>query len=96
MRFLPPLNALRAFEAAARNQSLTKAAEELNVTRAAVSQQVKQLEGYLNAVLFERTGAKLSLTEDAKYYLPLLTHTFSCLSAGTEQLFERDSVTRSA
>lgn len=89
MRFLPPLNALRAFEAAARHQSLTKAAEELNVTRAAVSQQVKQLEGYLNAVLFERTGAKLSLTEDAKYYLPLLTHTFSCLSAGTEQLFER-------
>lgn len=89
MRFLPPLNALRAFESAARHQSLTKAAEELNVTRAAVSQQVKQLEGYLNAVLFERTGAKLSLTEDAKYYLPLLTHTFSCLSAGTKQLFER-------
>ncbi len=98
MRFLPPLNALRAFESAARNKSLTKAASELNVTRAAVSQQVKQLEAYLNAVLFERKGAKLTLTEDAKYYLPLLTQMFEMLSAGTEQLFERnrrDTVTLS-
>lgn len=96
MRFLPPLNALRAFEAAARNQSLTKAAEELNVTRAAVSQQVKQLEGYLNAVLFERTGAKLSLTEDAKYYLPLLTHTFPACLREPSSFLSEIGVTRSA
>lgn len=88
-RFLPPLNALKAFESAARLQSLTKAAEELHVTRAAVSQQVKQLEGYLGAALFERKGAKLTLTHDAKYYLPLLTQTFHSLSVGTEQLFAR-------
>ncbi|EEX93804.1 transcriptional regulator [Vibrio orientalis CIP 102891 = ATCC 33934] len=88
-RFLPPLNALKAFESAARLQSLTKAAEELYVTRAAVSQQVKQLEGYLGATLFERKGAKLTLTQDAEYYLPLLTQTFHSLSVGTEQLFAR-------
>ena len=86
-RFLPPLNALKAFESAARLQSLTKASEELNVTRAAVSQQVKQLEHYLEATLFERSGSKLTLTDDAQYYLPLLTQMFDSLSVGTEQLF---------
>ncbi|KFI12582.1 LysR family transcriptional regulator [Vibrio coralliilyticus] len=89
MRFIPPLNALKAFESAARLQSLTRAAEELNVTRAAVSQQVKQLETYLDATLFERKGAKLLLTQDAQYYLPLLTQMFESLSVGTEQLFQR-------
>ena len=89
-RFLPPLNALKAFESAARLQSLTKASEELNVTRAAVSQQVKQLEHYLEATLFERSGSKLTLTDDAQYYLPLLTQMFDSLSVGTEQLFERE------
>ncbi|MCW8334168.1 LysR substrate-binding domain-containing protein [Vibrio paucivorans] len=89
MRYLPPLNGLRAFEAAARHQSLTKAAEELNVTRAAVSQQVKQLELYLDAQLFERHGAKLTLTEDAEYYLPVLSEMFESLSVSTHHLFER-------
>lgn len=88
-RFVPPLNALKAFESAARLKSLTKAAEELSVTRAAVSQQVKQLEQYLNAALFERVGSKLVLTAEAEYYLPLLTQLFDSLSVGTEQLFER-------
>lgn len=88
-RFLPPLNALKAFESAARLKSLTKAADELNVTRAAVSQQVKQLEQTLSATLFERSGSKLTLTEDAQYYLPLLTQVFDSLSVGTEQLFEK-------
>lgn len=88
-RFIPPLTALRAFEAAARLKSLTKASEELNVTRAAVSQQVKQLEHYLSATLFERNGSRLVLTDDAEYYLPLLTQVFDTLSIGTAQLFER-------
>ena len=88
-RFLPPLNALKAFESAARLKSLTKAAQELNVTRAAVSQQVKLLEQYLEATLFERSGSQLTLTDDAQYYLPLLTQMFDSLSVGTEQLFER-------
>ncbi|WP_275078650.1 LysR family transcriptional regulator, partial [Vibrio parahaemolyticus] len=57
MQNLPPLNALKAFEATARLRSFTKAAKELNVTRAAVSQQVKSLELQLDAILFERNGA---------------------------------------
>ncbi|WP_031813320.1 LysR family transcriptional regulator, partial [Vibrio parahaemolyticus] len=52
MQNLPPLNALKAFEATARLRSFTKAAKELNVTRAAVSQQVKSLELQLDAILF--------------------------------------------
>ena len=53
-RRLPPLNALRAFEAAARHLSFTRAAEELFVTQAAISHQVKALEEWLGMPLFER------------------------------------------
>jgi LysR family glycine cleavage system transcriptional activator len=56
-RRLPPLNALRAFEAAGRHLSLTKAAEELHVTPAAVSHQVKALEDYLGVQLFRRRSS---------------------------------------
>src|SRR3546814_9605193 len=58
---LPPLNALRAFEAGARHLSFTKAAEELHVTQAAVSHQVKALEEHLGYTLFKRTHRKLGL-----------------------------------
>lgn len=61
---LPPLPALRAFEAAARHLSFTRAAEELFVTQGAVSQQVKQLESYLGFKLFYRLPRKLVLTEE--------------------------------
>ena len=54
MRKLPPLNWLRAFEAAARHLSITRAGEELSVTQAAVSQQVKSLEEYLGIPVFKR------------------------------------------
>ncbi|WP_045589381.1 LysR substrate-binding domain-containing protein [Vibrio vulnificus] len=87
MQNLPPLNALKAFEAAARLQSFTKAAEELNVTRAAVSQQVKALESQLEAVLFERHGAQLVLTEAARDYLPVVSNLFQQLAVTTDQLF---------
>ncbi len=63
MQSLPPLNALRAFEAAARRGGLKAAAEELAVTPAAVGQQVRQLEDILGAKLFERQGRTLVLTE---------------------------------
>ena len=59
MRNLPPLNALRAFEAAARHLSFTKAAEELRVTQSAVSQQVRKLEGRLGVRVF---GAQQTIT----------------------------------
>ena len=61
-RRLPPLNALRAFESAARHLSLTRAAEELHVTPAAVSHQVKGLEAYLGVKLFRRANRALLLT----------------------------------
>ena len=65
MRRLPPLNALRAFEAAARHLSFTKAADELHVTPAAVSHQVKALEAHAGVRLFRRLNNGLALTEAA-------------------------------
>ncbi|MGI9946081.1 LysR substrate-binding domain-containing protein [Vibrio hyugaensis] len=94
MQNLPPLNSLKAFEATARLQSFTKAAEELNVTRAAVSQQVKSLEVYLDATLFERNGAKLLLTQAAHDYLPVVSHVFQSLSVATLHLFSRQRHTQ--
>ena len=68
-RSLPPLNALRAFEAAARLGSFKAAAEELGVTHGAVSQQVRALEGWLRAPLFERHNRRVVLTAAARVYL---------------------------
>ncbi len=65
-RRLPPLNALRAFEAGARHLSFTKAAEELFVTQAAVSHQVKLLEQDLGVALFRRLTRKLALTAEGR------------------------------
>jgi len=68
-RRLPPLNALRAFEAAARHLSFTKAAAELHVTEAAISHQVKLLEEDLAAKLFQRLTRRLLLTDDGQALL---------------------------
>ena len=92
MRKLPPLNSLRAFEAAARWLSFTKAAEELYVTPAAVSQQVKQLEEYLGVPLFQRMTRAIKLTEEARTVLPLMTEGFDKLAEAIEHLnSEEDS-----
>jgi len=69
-RTLPPLNAVRAFEAAARHMSFTKAADELFVTPAAISQQVKLLEGHLGQPLFRRLNRALMLTDAGRLLLP--------------------------
>ena len=79
-RQLPPLNSLRAFEATARHLSFTLASEELNVTPAAVSQQVKILEDYFDVVLFKRVTRALLITEAGKSILPLLTEGFDKLA----------------
>ncbi len=71
-----PLNALRAFEAAARHLSFTRAAIELNVTQAAVSHQVKQLEQRLGVTLFRRLPRGLMITEDGLALLPTLKESF--------------------
>lgn len=87
---LPPLKALKAFEAAARLRSLTRAAEELHVTQGAVSQQVKLLEEYLDTQLLIRKPRNLELTDAARAYLPVLTDAFNNLLASTNELFGTD------
>jgi len=90
-RRMPPLNALRAFEAAGRNLSFTKAAEELFVTPAAVSQQVKMLEGYLGLQLLRRNGRGLELTDAGLECLPEVHAGFDRLSASMERLARRSA-----
>ena len=85
-RSLPPLNALRAFEAAARHLSFTKAAEELFVTQAAISHQVKALEETLGLPLFRRYNRRLVLTEAGQAYLPPLRDAFDGIAAATGRL----------
>jgi len=83
---LPPLNALKAFEAAARHLSVKKAALELNVTPAAVSHQIRTLEEYLNIQLFHRYNRALELTDPARACLPKLREGFDCLGQAVERL----------
>ncbi len=83
---LPPLNALKAFEAAARHLSVKKAALELNVTPAAVSHQVRSLEEYLNVELFHRHNRALTLTDAASACLPKLREGFDALAQAVERL----------
>ena len=90
-RRLPPLNALRAFEAAARHLSFTKAADELNVTQAAISHQVKALEERLGVVLFRRLNRALLLTDAGQGFLPPLREAFDQMAAATERLRVDDS-----
>lgn len=77
---LPPLNALRAFVAAARHLSFARAADELFVTPAAVSQQVKLLEDTLGHILFRRTNRALLLTDEGQALLPRLLEAFELMS----------------
>ena len=79
-RRLPPLNSLKSFEAAGRLLSFTRAAHELNVTQAAVSHQIKLIEGYLDVTLFVRTPRKLVLTEQGRALLPDIIEAFDKLS----------------
>jgi len=90
-RRLPPLNALRAFEAAARHLSFTKAAEELFVTQAAVSHQVKALEEHLGMALFRRLNRRLMLTDAGQAYLPPLRDAFDGIERATRRLSRQES-----
>ena len=90
-RRLPPLNAVRAFEAAARHLSFTKAAKELHVTQAAISHQVKALEAYLGMKLFRRLNRALVLTEEGQTYLPPVKRIFDHLYDATRRLTENEA-----
>lgn len=79
---LPPLNALHTFEAAARHLSFTRAAEELFVTQAAVSHQIRTLEEHLAVKLFRRAGRRLLLTDQGQALLPWVRDGFAALGRG--------------
>ncbi len=90
-RRLPQLNALKAFEAAARYESFTRAAEELCVTQGAVSHQVKALEVELGLKLFNRERQGLAITEAGRSYFEVVRDGFDRIAAGTERLVQRQS-----
>jgi len=91
MRRLPPLNSIRAFEATARHLSFSKAADELNVTPGAVSQQVKVLEDYLGLKLFKRKNRMILLTDEAQICLPLLSQGLDKLVQGIDIIREQNN-----
>ncbi|WP_026374647.1 transcriptional regulator GcvA [Aestuariibacter salexigens] len=88
-RRLPPLNALKAFETAARHLSFTRAADELFVTQAAVSHQIKALEEFLGMKLFLRKNRTLLLTEEGQTYFLDLKDIFQNLQESTERLLAK-------
>ncbi len=89
-RQIPPLNALRAFEAVARHLSFTGAADELGVTQGAVSQQVKKLEAHLGLLMFRRVHQGLLLTDAGQTYLPVVRDAFDGLALGTRNMQSRE------
>jgi LysR family transcriptional regulator, glycine cleavage system transcriptional activator len=88
---LPPLNALKAFEAAARHESFTRAAAELFVTQGAVSHQVKALETELGLKLFNRERQRLVITEAGREYLAVVRDALDRIALGTERLLQRQA-----
>jgi len=88
---MPPLTALRAFEAAARHLSLTKAAEELHVTAGALSHQIRGLEEYLGFALFRRLTRALELTAEGRAMLPKVREGLECFAAAIESARSHDA-----
>lgn len=91
IRRLPPLNALKAFEAAARSESCTRAAEELCVTQGAVSQQVRALEATLGIKLFIREHQRLVITQAGREYFAVVRDALDRIAVGTERLVQRQT-----
>ena len=86
---LPPLNALKAFESAARHLSFKRAAAELSVTPAAISHQIKSLEDYLGVALFHRVNRGLALTPAAQAAVPKLSEGFDTLAEAVARMRPR-------
>lgn len=93
-RHLPSLNALRAFEAAARHGNFTRAAEELHVTQGAVSRQVRNLEDHFERRLFSRATNSLTLTESGRALAPAVTDALAQLDRAAERLLRDGHVLR--
>jgi LysR family glycine cleavage system transcriptional activator len=86
MRRLPPLNALRFFEAAARHSSFLHAAKELHVTASAISHQIRTLEEFVGTPLFRRDGRQVLLTHEGENYLQAVREGLALLAAATDRL----------
>jgi LysR family glycine cleavage system transcriptional activator len=84
MVMLPPLKSLRAFESAGRLLSFSKAADELNVTPGAISQQIRGLEDFLEIKLFKRRNRSIILTDSGQIFLPLLSEGFSSITEAVD------------
>lgn len=85
-RKLPPLNALRAFEAAGRHQSFSKAAQELNVSHSAISRHVRGLEARLQVNLFQSESRGVKLSAQGARYLAEVTQIFDAIAQATEDI----------
>ncbi|CAJ0739233.1 Glycine cleavage system transcriptional activator [Ralstonia edaphis] len=92
MRKLPPLNAVRAFESAARHLSFTRAGEELNVTHGAISRQIQALEAWLGVALFRRLNRRVELTDAGQRYLAEIGVALDRISTASQALRDRDAV----
>ena len=90
-RALPSLNAIRAFESAARLASFSRAADELNVTQSAVSRQIQKLEAELGQALFSRNGPHLKLTDRGREYFTVVQQGLGVIKRGTERLFRHSA-----
>lgn len=92
---IPPLNAVRTFECAARHLSFSQAAGELHVTASAVSHQIKSLEEYLGVRLFRRRTRQVELTPEGEAYLPVIRLSLEQISEATRRIMSRqDQVIR--
>jgi DNA-binding transcriptional LysR family regulator len=91
---LPPLNAIRSFEAAARRGSFARAASDLNVTHWAIGKQIRLLEDWLGVPLFERRPRQIVLTDEGAEFLADVTAAFSRLSGATAKLVRHRTTRR--
>src|SRR5688500_15911176 len=91
MRRLPPLSAVRAFEAAARHQNFTAAAAELGMTQAAISYQIRLLEERLGLSLFARHRGRVLLTDAGRRAAPLVSGGFDRIAEAFDQLQAEDA-----
>jgi LysR family transcriptional regulator, glycine cleavage system transcriptional activator len=88
---MPSLNALRAFEAAARHESFARAASELCVTEGAISRHIKLLEDELGVLLFRRLSRKVELTEQGRHLLPVLAEAFGAIAQAANRVSSHKS-----
>lgn len=86
-RNIPPLNALRVFEVAAKTESFSKTAEMLFVTQSAVSKQIRLLEEHLGVILFKRQGGSVALSDEGNRYLDKISGALDSIESSSEEFY---------